>query len=63
MIDLRSWLIILGAALLAGCTVGPKYKRPSAPVTPAYKEPPPDSFKESALWKTSKPMSDVLRGN
>jgi NodT family efflux transporter outer membrane factor (OMF) lipoprotein len=63
MIDLRSWLIILGATVLAGCTVGPKYKRPSAPVTPAYKEPPPESFKESALWKTSKPMSDVLRGN
>jgi NodT family efflux transporter outer membrane factor (OMF) lipoprotein len=63
MIDLRSWLIILGATFLAGCTVGPKYKRPSAPATPAYKEPPPESFKESALWKTSKPMADVLRGN
>jgi outer membrane protein TolC len=62
MIDLRSWLIILGATLLAGCTVGPKYKRPSAPVTPSYKEPPPESFKESALWKTSNPMSDVIRG-
>ena len=59
----RLSLIILGAILLANCMVGPKYKRPSAPVTPAYKEPPPESFKESDLWKTSKPMADVLRGN
>jgi NodT family efflux transporter outer membrane factor (OMF) lipoprotein len=63
MSGLRLWLLIFGAILTAGCTVGPKYHRPSAPVTPAYKEPPPDSFKESALWKTAKPMSDVLRGN
>jgi len=59
----RSWLIILGAIQFAGCVVGPKYKRPSAPVTPAYKEPPPNSFKESDQWKTSKPMADALRGN
>jgi NodT family efflux transporter outer membrane factor (OMF) lipoprotein len=59
----RLWLIVLGTILFAGCTVGPKYKRPSAPLTPAYKEPPPEAFKESALWKTAKPMSDVLRGN
>jgi NodT family efflux transporter outer membrane factor (OMF) lipoprotein len=59
----RLWLVILGAILTLGCTVGPKYKRPSAPVTPAYKEPPPDSFKESDQWKTAKPMADTLRGN
>jgi NodT family efflux transporter outer membrane factor (OMF) lipoprotein len=49
--------------LLAGCTVGPKYKRPTVPVTPAYKEPPPDSFKESDQWKTAHPNADALRGN
>ena len=63
MSDLRFWPVILGVIVTAGCTVGPKYHRPSAPVTPAYKEPPPEAFKESALWKTSKPMSDVIRGN
>jgi len=57
----RLWCVIL-AIVFAGCTVGPKYKRPSAPVTPAYKEPPPDSFKESDQWKTAKPMADALRG-
>jgi NodT family efflux transporter outer membrane factor (OMF) lipoprotein len=43
--------------------VGPRYSRPSAPVTPAYKEAPPDSFKESDGWKTGTPSAAVLRGN
>jgi len=59
----RMWPIILWAILFPGCMVGPKYKRPTAAVTPAYKEPPPDSFKESDQWKTAKPMADTLRGN
>lgn len=63
MSGLRLWLVILGATLTAGCTVGPKYHRPSAPVTPAYKEPPPDSFKGSDQWKSAKPMADAVRGN
>src|SRR5580692_11607058 len=33
--------------LLTGCAVGPNYKRPVAIVAPAYKEPPPDTFKEA----------------
>jgi hypothetical protein len=33
--------------LLAGCTVGPKYIKPSVPATATYKEEPPGSFKES----------------
>jgi NodT family efflux transporter outer membrane factor (OMF) lipoprotein len=58
----RLWPVILCTILLAGCMVGPKYKRPSAPMTPAYKEPPPDSFKEAGQWKTANPMADSLRG-
>jgi NodT family efflux transporter outer membrane factor (OMF) lipoprotein len=50
----------LMALFLAGCTVGPKYTRPSAPATPAYKEaPPPEFYKE---WKQATPMEGVLRG-
>jgi NodT family efflux transporter outer membrane factor (OMF) lipoprotein len=49
--------------LLAGCMVGPKYQKPPVPVTPAFKETPPDSFKESDQWKTSHPNADSLRGN
>jgi outer membrane protein TolC len=32
-------------------------------MTPAYKEPPPESFKESDQWKTSHPNAAVLRGS
>ena len=63
MIDFRAWPIVLWAILLTGCMVGPKYRRPPAPMTPAYKEPPPDSFKETDKWKTAKPMAEALRGN
>lgn len=63
MIDFRGWLLVLWVSLLAGCMVGPKYRQPAAPMTPAYKEPPPDSFKETDQWKTAKPMADALRGN
>lgn len=48
--------------LLAGCTVGPKYKQPSTPVPSAYKEQPPGSFKESDGWKRSQPADQLLRG-
>lgn len=59
----RLWLVVLWPILFAACTVGPKYHKPSAPVAPAYKEPPPDSFKESGQWKTAKPMAGTVRGN
>jgi NodT family efflux transporter outer membrane factor (OMF) lipoprotein len=63
MTGFRAWPVVLSAILFAGCMVGPKYRRPPAAVTPAYKEPPPDSFKETDQWKTAKPMADALRGN
>ncbi len=54
--------------LLAGCTVGPNYKRPDAPVPPAYKEnggseatvPPPNP--PGGTWKPAQPADNVLRG-
>jgi NodT family efflux transporter outer membrane factor (OMF) lipoprotein len=49
--------------LLAGCMVGPKYQKPVVPLTPAFKEPPPDSFKESDQFKTAHPEAAALRGN
>jgi NodT family efflux transporter outer membrane factor (OMF) lipoprotein len=56
----RSWngrLFVLVAAmlLLAGCTVGPKYKAPSVPTPPAYKE--------MGNWKTAQPSDQNLGGN
>jgi hypothetical protein len=37
----RFGLLALSALLIASCTVGPKYSKPSVPTTPAYKEQPP----------------------
>jgi NodT family efflux transporter outer membrane factor (OMF) lipoprotein len=53
---------LLLASLLVGCMVGPKYKQPPVAVTPAYKEPLPELFKESGQWKTSRPNAEALRG-
>jgi len=53
-----SLLPVLAGALLwsSGCMVGPNYKRPAAPQTPAYKEPPP------AGWKEAQPSDGALKG-
>src|SRR5664279_4481600 len=48
----------------AGCTVGPHYKRPSAAAPPAFKEQPPENFKEAAAagWKQSQPGDAYSKG-
>ncbi len=48
-------LIASAALLLSGCTVGPNYVKPPAPVTPNFKEQPPDNFKETKDWKIAQP--------
>jgi NodT family efflux transporter outer membrane factor (OMF) lipoprotein len=48
-------LCTLLAWLLAGCVVGPRYSRPSAPIPGAYKETPDH-------WKQAEPADQVLRG-
>jgi NodT family efflux transporter outer membrane factor (OMF) lipoprotein len=52
---------------LAGCMVGPKYKTPSVPTAPAFKEisPSADSsaFKDNADWQTAKPQDTIPRGD
>src|ERR1700685_988312 len=55
----RISLAVLGPIFLAGCTVGPKYVRPSVPMTPAFKEPPPDQFLESKDWKPAQPAQPL----
>jgi NodT family efflux transporter outer membrane factor (OMF) lipoprotein len=49
--------------LLASCTVGPNYVRPAAPLTPGYKEPPPEAYKDAGVWKPAHPSDDRLRAN
>jgi NodT family efflux transporter outer membrane factor (OMF) lipoprotein len=58
--------IIAASALLlalAGCTVGPNYRKPSVPDAPAWKEnsvPPPNP--PDGTWKQAQPSDQVLRG-
>jgi len=46
---------VLSMLLVAGCTVGPNYKRPAAPVPPVYKE--------VGDWKPAQPNDQNLGGN
>jgi NodT family efflux transporter outer membrane factor (OMF) lipoprotein len=49
-------------ALMAGCTVGPNYKRPSAPAPPAFKETAPPPAIPNGSWKQAQPSDQALRG-
>ncbi|WP_145005324.1 efflux transporter outer membrane subunit [Pseudomonas oryzihabitans] len=50
----RTLPCLLLLALLAGCTVGPDYQRPSAPLS--------TQFKEAAGWKAASPRDDQAKG-
>ncbi len=58
------WLSLIAAALLfsPACMVGPNYKRPAAPVPPAYKEQAPPDYKEANGWKPAQPGDSLLKG-
>ena len=45
---------------LGGCTVGPKYVRPSVVTPPAYKE---IGGEDAGIWKPSEPRDAASRGN
>ena len=59
----------IGAAMLillslSGCTVGPRYHKPSAtvPAAPNYKES-PVNFQDAEGWKVASPQDAMLHGN
>lgn len=56
-------LLVLLVVALAGCTVGPKYVRPSAPTPATYKEQASDSSQASDQWKPANPADQANRGN
>jgi outer membrane protein TolC len=65
MMHLRPWVLASSALafLLAGCTVGPNYHRPTAATAPAWKEntvPPPNP--PNGTWKQAEPSDSALRG-
>ena len=61
----RTSLLTIALALLplAGCMVGPNYKRPAAAVAPAFKEAPPPSFAEPDGWGPGQPSDAKLKGD
>jgi NodT family efflux transporter outer membrane factor (OMF) lipoprotein len=56
-------LFLAAPLLLASCTVGPTYVRPDAPLTSAYKEPPPEAHENAGVWKPAHPSDDRLRAD
>jgi NodT family efflux transporter outer membrane factor (OMF) lipoprotein len=56
-------LILPLVFLLAGCTVGPRYIKPTVPMTETYREEVPSSFKESEQWQPAHPADQTSRGN
>jgi outer membrane protein TolC len=49
--------------LLAGCMVGPQYKRPAAITAPSFKEAPADQTAEGDGWKPGQPSDQKLKGD
>lgn len=56
-------LLLVLLVALEGCTVGPKYVKPSVPTSTNYKEQAPISFKESDQWQPAHPADQESRGN
>jgi NodT family efflux transporter outer membrane factor (OMF) lipoprotein len=48
-------VLTLGFLLLGGCSVGPKYAKPTTQIPPSYKE--------NANWKTAQPSDQAQKGN
>src|SRR5258708_7853011 len=55
-------LLVLLLVALEGCTVGPKYAKPTVPTSASYKEETPASFKESDQWQPAHPGDQTSRG-
>ena len=53
---------LMALVLFKGCDKAPKYKKPTVPTPPSYKEITPESFKETDNWKFAHPKDDVIRG-
>ena len=53
--------VLCGLLFAAGCTVGPKYARPSVQTPAAYKELTAADLKVTDGWKVAQPQDDVIR--
>jgi NodT family efflux transporter outer membrane factor (OMF) lipoprotein len=55
-------LLLASIAAMAGCSVGPKYVRPSIQSPSAYKELPQTTATSSESWRTAQPQDGANRG-
>ena len=61
-IDAKAGLAAIATfGLLTACNPAPRYVKPAAPATPAYKETAPAEFKEGKGWKLAQPGDDKIR--
>jgi len=56
-------ILVVVVPLFSNCMVGPEYSKPSAPMTPAYKESVPDTDPAVDSWKVAQPGDQMHRGN
>ena len=54
--------LVLWIITLVGCTVGPRYARPSTPTPTAFKEQPPASYPGADQWQPANPADQASRG-
>jgi NodT family efflux transporter outer membrane factor (OMF) lipoprotein len=53
---------LTGALLLSGCTVGPKYHRPTVTTPEAFKELTPADYQTTDGWRVAQPRDAALKG-
>jgi len=53
---------LVALVLCGGCSFAPKYAKPVVQTPAAFKEPPPEQFKEAEGWKAAEPRDDTIRG-
>lgn len=58
MARIAQYGLATAVVLLSGCTIGPKYVRPTAPVPSAYKE----AAAQNTDWKPAQPQDQAARG-
>jgi NodT family efflux transporter outer membrane factor (OMF) lipoprotein len=56
-------VLVCGALVLIGCTVGPKYKPPVTTAPASFKEVVPQQSPDGTLWKAATPQDTASRGN
>jgi NodT family efflux transporter outer membrane factor (OMF) lipoprotein len=59
---LSAAIALVFAFVLSGCSVGPKYVRPSVPTPPSFKEQGASGAAGAGTWKAAQPSDGTVRG-